>query len=68
MKEDFQKHINSVLPVMTSIFQSALDDLKNGLLDVSNEATWKGAYYSLIMLEKILHQFHDLCLGRDLEV
>ncbi|KAI8538103.1 hypothetical protein RHMOL_Rhmol09G0076200 [Rhododendron molle] len=67
MKEDFQKHINRVLPVMTIIFQSALDDLKNGSLDVSNEATWKGAYYSLIMLEKILHQFHDLCLGRDLE-
>lgn len=68
MKEGFKEHINGVLPVMRSIFRSAVDVLKIGPLDLSVETTWKGAYYSLIMLEKILHQFHDLCLGRDLEV
>ncbi|KAE9453174.1 hypothetical protein C3L33_14914, partial [Rhododendron williamsianum] len=56
-----------LLPVMRSIFRSAVDVLKIGPLDLSVETTWKGAYYSLIMLEKILHQFRDRCLASDLE-
>ncbi|CAK7328417.1 unnamed protein product [Dovyalis caffra] len=28
---------------------------------------WKEAYYSLVLLEKILNCFHDLCFERDLE-
>ncbi|KAI8566257.1 hypothetical protein RHMOL_Rhmol02G0025800 [Rhododendron molle] len=67
MKEGFKEHINGVLPVMRSIFRSAVDVLKIGPLDLSVETTWKGAYYSLIMLEKILHQFRDRCLAIDLE-
>ncbi|KAI8539167.1 hypothetical protein RHMOL_Rhmol09G0160300 [Rhododendron molle] len=65
-----EEYINHVLPVMRSIFQSAVDVLKNRQLGVSAEATdcsWKGAYYSLILLEKILHHFHGLCLAGHLE-
>ncbi|KAF5936697.1 hypothetical protein HYC85_024203 [Camellia sinensis] len=70
MRKGFQKHVNGVLPVMRSIFQSAINVLTNGQLDLSVEATvpfWKEAYYSLVLLEKILHQFHDLFLAKDLE-
>ncbi|MCI16336.1 small subunit processome component 20-like protein, partial [Trifolium medium] len=28
---------------------------------------WKEAYYSLVMLEKMIHQFDDLCFAKDLE-
>ncbi|KAG5549083.1 hypothetical protein RHGRI_014451 [Rhododendron griersonianum] len=65
-----EEYINHVLPVMRSIFQSAVDVLKNRQLGVSAEATdcsWKGAYYSLILFEKILRQFHGLCLAGHLE-
>ncbi|CAL5389880.1 unnamed protein product [Camellia sinensis] len=70
MRKGFQKHVNGVLPVMRSIFQSAINVLTNGQLDLSVEATvpfWKEAYYSLVLLEKILYQFHDLFLAKDLE-
>ncbi|WOG89602.1 hypothetical protein DCAR_0208840 [Daucus carota subsp. sativus] len=68
--ESFQKHLNCVLPVMRHIFQSANDAVKNKELNISDEARipfWKEAYYSLVMLEKILNQFPEMCLGRDLE-
>mgnify|MGYP003702715725 CR=1 FL=1 len=71
MRKGFQKHVNGVLPVMRSIFQSAINVLTNGQLDLSVEATvpfWKEAYYSLVLLEKILYQFHDLFLAKYLEV
>ncbi|KAK9288950.1 hypothetical protein L1049_017421 [Liquidambar formosana] len=70
MKKGFQRHINSVLPVTRSILQSAVNVITDSQLDLSNEATvpfWKEAYYSLVMLEKILHQFNELCLERDVE-
>ncbi|PSS35668.1 Small subunit processome component like [Actinidia chinensis var. chinensis] len=70
MKKGFQKHINSVLPVIRSICHSAVDVLTNSQLDLSIETRvpfWKEAYYSLMLLEKILQQFPDLCLARDLE-
>lgn len=56
---------------MRHIFQSANDAVKNKELNISDEARipfWKEAYYSLVMLEKILNQFPEMCLGRDLEV
>ncbi|XP_058222959.1 uncharacterized protein LOC131332678 [Rhododendron vialii] len=55
---------------MTSIFQLAVNVLKNRQLGLSVEATdcsWKETYYSLILLEKILHQFHGTCLAGHLE-
>ncbi|KAA8534172.1 hypothetical protein F0562_031635 [Nyssa sinensis] len=70
MKNGFQRHLNIVLPVMRSILQSAVNVLTNKQLNLSNEETvplWKEAYYSLVMFEKILHQFHGMCLEADLE-
>lgn len=66
----FQKHLDSVFPVMRNILQSANDAVKNKQLIVSDESTipfWKESYYSLVMLEKILHQYPELCLRRNLE-
>uniref|UniRef100_A0A803Q1W1 ARM repeat superfamily protein n=1 Tax=Cannabis sativa TaxID=3483 RepID=A0A803Q1W1_CANSA len=70
-KKGFEKHIrSSVLPRARTILKSAIDDYNDRSQDYSDEATipfWKEAYYSLIMLEKILHEFHDLCFEEDLE-
>ncbi|PON57236.1 Coatomer beta subunit [Trema orientale] len=70
VKKGFQRHISSVLPKAKSILKSVTNAINETSQDHSDEATiplWKEAYYSLIMLEKILHQFHDLCFERDLE-
>lgn len=66
----FQRHLDSVWPVMRNILMSA-GDVKNSQLDLSDDATipfWKEAYYSLVLLEKVLHEFPEMCLGKDLEV
>ncbi|KAI9195334.1 hypothetical protein LWI28_013950 [Acer negundo] len=70
MKKDFQKHLNSILRKTKSISQSAVSVVADGELDLPDEATipfWKEAYYSLVLLEKILCQFPDIILERDLE-
>ncbi|KAL2486861.1 ARM repeat superfamily protein [Abeliophyllum distichum] len=69
MRKGFEKHLSSVLQAMRRILQSAVTALTHEQ-DISNEAVipwWKEAYYSLIMLEKILHQFHNLCFASYLE-
>ncbi|XP_071927577.1 uncharacterized protein [Coffea arabica] len=70
MKQGFQKHISDVLPMMRRILQSAVNHIAISQLNVSNEAgvpLWKEAYYSLVLLEKILNQFQKLCFEKDLE-
>ncbi|KAK4855220.1 hypothetical protein QYF36_005197 [Acer negundo] len=70
MKKDFQKHLNSILRKTKSISQSAVSVVADGELDLPDEATipfWKEAYYSPVLLEKILCQFPDIILERDLE-
>ncbi|CBI17281.3 unnamed protein product, partial [Vitis vinifera] len=70
MKKGFQRHIESVLPVMRSILRLAVKCGTDNQLDLSNDVAiplWKEAYYSLVMLEKMLQQFHELCLQRELE-
>lgn len=69
--EGFRKHLTSVFSVMRNVLQSANDAVKNKQMNISDEERipfWKESYYSLVMLEKILHQFPKLCLGRNLEV
>ncbi|KAL2508708.1 ARM repeat superfamily protein [Forsythia ovata] len=69
MRKGFEKHLSSVLEAMRRMLQSAVTALTCEQ-DISDEAVipwWKEAYYSLIMLEKILHQFHNLCFACDLE-
>lgn len=70
MKKGFQKHINSVLPVVRIILKSSVNVVRDRELDTSTEATipfWKEAYYSLVLLEKILIQFREPCLGIEIE-
>ncbi|ONI16067.1 hypothetical protein PRUPE_3G077100 [Prunus persica] len=70
MEKEFHKHINRILPVTKCILQSTINVVTDGKLDFSNETNiplWKEAYYSLVMLEKMLHQFQGLCFDRDLE-
>ncbi|KAL6493967.1 hypothetical protein OROGR_031876 [Orobanche gracilis] len=65
-----EKHLSKVLPAMRSIFQSAVSALATSQENLSDEAIvpfWKEAYYSLVLLEKILNQFHNLFFDRDLE-
>ncbi|XP_011045607.1 PREDICTED: U3 small nucleolar RNA-associated protein 20-like [Populus euphratica] len=69
-KKSLEKYIHSALPVSKKILQSAVKVVASEpLLDHSDAAIpfWKEAYYSLVMLEKILNCFHDLCFERDLE-
>ncbi|XP_057982940.1 uncharacterized protein LOC131167895 isoform X2 [Malania oleifera] len=70
MDKEFRKRVSSVLPVTRTILQAAVTVFKDGQLDLSNETKvplWKEAYYSLVMLEKMLDQFHELCFESDLE-
>lgn len=67
----FQTHLSKVLPVMRSILQSAVNALTSSQQDLSDDAVipfWKEAYYSLVMFEKILSQFQNMFLDRELEV
>jgi len=71
MKRGFQKHISSILPVMRKIMLSAEAVLNDAQLNLSDQETipfWKEAYFSLVLLEKILTQFPDLLFARDVEV
>jgi len=51
--------------------QSALHAVTNRHESFEAESTiplWKEAYYSLVMLEKMIHEFHDECFAKHLEV
>ncbi|XP_004305310.1 PREDICTED: small subunit processome component 20 homolog [Fragaria vesca subsp. vesca] len=67
MKKRFHKHINNVLQVTKRILQSAIDAVTHDSPHETAIPFWKEAFYSLVMLEKILNRFHDLCFDRDLE-
>ncbi|KAK6117565.1 hypothetical protein DH2020_048693 [Rehmannia glutinosa] len=69
MGKSFEKHLDRVLPVMRSVFRSAVSALTSSQRYLSDEAVpfWKEAYYSLVMLEKILNRFRNLFFDRDLE-
>ncbi|KAB1216916.1 hypothetical protein CJ030_MR4G016071 [Morella rubra] len=70
MKRGFERHVNRVLHVARKILQSAIGAVAGRQLNVAEEpdvAFWREAYYSLVMLEKMLHQFHELCFKSDLE-
>lgn len=70
-KKGFQEHINCILPVTKHILHSAVDAVTNRQEGFSAESAiplWKEAYYSLVMLEKMINQFRDLCFAKYLEV
>ncbi|KAL2955225.1 hypothetical protein AAZX31_18G015600 [Glycine max] len=69
-KKGFQEHINCILPVTKHILHSAVDAVTNRQEGFSAESAiplWKEAYYSLVMLEKMINQFRDLCFAKYLE-
>lgn len=71
IKKGFLKHIDCILPVTYRILRSAVDAVTSRQVDFQSESIiplWKEAYYSLVMLEKMVHQFQDLCFAKDLEV
>lgn len=71
LKKGFYRHIDCILPVTHRILRSSIDVVTDGQVDFSAYSIvphWKEAYYSLVMLEKMIYQFHDLCFARDLEV
>lgn len=71
LKIGFERHIKTVLPVARGILQSVVDVTNNEKLDISAETTitfWKEAYYSLVMLDKMMHQFPELFFERGFEV
>ncbi|XP_058732408.1 U3 small nucleolar RNA-associated protein 20-like isoform X2 [Vicia villosa] len=69
-KNEFIKHIKCILPETCRILQSAIQAVTNRQESFESESIlplWKEAYYSLFMLEKMIHQFHDLCFAKELE-
>ncbi|XP_027937625.1 small subunit processome component 20 homolog isoform X2 [Vigna unguiculata] len=69
-KKGFREHINSILPVTRHIFRSAIDAVTNWQEGFSTESViplWNEAYYSLVMFEKMINQFGDLCFAEYLE-
>ncbi|CAL0335754.1 unnamed protein product [Lupinus luteus] len=70
MKKGFQEHINLILPKTCHILQSAIEvatDRQVGFSAESNVPLWKEAYYSVVLLEKIIDQFRGLCFKKDHE-
>ncbi|KAL3622254.1 hypothetical protein CASFOL_033665 [Castilleja foliolosa] len=68
--KSFEKHLNKVLPVMRRVFQSSVSAVTSSQENASDETVvpfWKEAYYSLVLLEKILNQFQILFFDSDLE-
>ncbi|CAL0327253.1 unnamed protein product [Lupinus luteus] len=70
MKKGFQEHINLILPKTCHILQSAIEVVTDRQVGFSAESTvplWKEAYYSVVLLEKIIDQFRGLCFKKDHE-
>ncbi|KAL3626591.1 hypothetical protein CASFOL_030140 [Castilleja foliolosa] len=68
--KSFEEHLSDVFPVMRRIFQSAVSAVTSSQENASDETVvpfWKEAYYSLVLLEKILNQFQNLFFDSDLE-
>lgn len=70
MKRSFQAHIEDVRPRAIHILKCAITADGDGKPVVGEEdmlTFWQEAYYSLIMLEKLLHQFPEISLHKDTE-
>lgn len=71
LKEAFERRIQTVLLVARGILQSVVDVSMSEQIDMYAESTitfWKEAYYSLVMLEKLMHQFPQLFFENDFQV
>ncbi|KAE8688414.1 small subunit processome component 20-like protein isoform X2 [Hibiscus syriacus] len=70
-----QHSLNSILEYSMSwylgekqqLWSAGAQQHRDGSSDEATIPFWKAAYYSIVMLEKMLHQFRDLSFERDLE-
>lgn len=67
MEKSFRKHIHNTLEdakviMKSAVSASSLHNAEEGVIPF-----WKEAYYSLVMIEKMVRQFPDLKLKEDLE-
>ncbi|CAH8355708.1 unnamed protein product [Eruca vesicaria subsp. sativa] len=67
MKSSFKKHIHSTLQDAKVILESAVSASSLHSVEEGVIPFWKEAYYSLIMIEKMVLQFPKLELKKDLE-
>lgn len=72
LEKGFRGHVNidSIIPVTRRILQSSVNVITDKKVDFAESVIphWKEAYYSLVMLEKLIHQFNELCFDENLEV
>jgi U3 small nucleolar RNA-associated protein 20 len=71
IEKRFLKHTDCIIPVTCRILQSAIHAVTNRQEGFESESTvplWKEAYYSLVMIEKMIRKFNHLCFEKDLEV
>ncbi|KAF2534002.1 hypothetical protein F2Q70_00033353 [Brassica cretica] len=66
-RNQFQKHIHNTLEDAKVIMESALSASSLHNVEEGVIPFWKEAYHSLIMIEKMVGQFPDLKLKKDLE-
>ena len=66
MKGSFKKHVEEVLEATTRILKQS--NLLEHEEDEDNIADWQEIYASLIVTEKLMHQFPQSCLQTNLEV
>uniref|UniRef100_A0A7N1A2N7 ARM repeat superfamily protein n=1 Tax=Kalanchoe fedtschenkoi TaxID=63787 RepID=A0A7N1A2N7_KALFE len=64
-----RKHISEIMPAIERFLQSAPAVVAESEPEVNSSSVhqWKAAYYSLVLLEKILQEFDGLYLSRDLQ-
>ncbi|KAF8097526.1 hypothetical protein N665_0286s0035 [Sinapis alba] len=67
MEKTFRKHINSTLEDAKVIMDSAVSASSLHTVEEGVIPFWKEAYYSLVMIEKMVRQFPDLKLKKDSE-
>ncbi|XP_057867600.2 uncharacterized protein LOC131074886 isoform X2 [Cryptomeria japonica] len=70
MKKSFQAHVEDVRSRAIDILKCAVaaaSNEKSEAADIEMLAFWQEAYYSLIMLEKLLHQSPEISLHKDFE-
>ncbi|KAJ0262956.1 ARM repeat superfamily protein [Hirschfeldia incana] len=66
-KNTFRKHIHNTLEDAKVIMESAVSASSLHTVEEGAIPFWKEAYYSLVMIEKMVRQFPDLELKKDLE-
>lgn len=70
LKKGFQRHIENTLRVAKGILELSVDASTNQVAVSDNECGipyWKEAYYTLVLLEKMLIHFPDLYFDKNLE-